>query len=130
MPKQKTILVVEDDDNIREIILKTLEMGKYQSLVAKNGKEGVEVALEKHPDLILLDLLMPVMGGMEAFKQIRKDTWGETVPVVILTNLNATNEDLVEDIVTLKPAFYLIKSDWRVNTVIQKIEEILAKAKK
>ncbi len=130
MAKEKTILVVEDDENIREIILTTLKMGNFNSIVAVNGKEGVQMALEKHPDLILLDLLMPVMGGMEALKQIREDKWGATVPVVILTNLSATNEDLVADIVTLKPAHYLIKSDWRVATVIQKINEILAKAGK
>ncbi|MBX4200495.1 response regulator [Candidatus Parcubacteria bacterium] len=130
MAKQKTILVVEDDENIREIVLTTLKLGKFHSIVAANGQEGVQLALEKHPDLILLDLLMPVMGGMEAFKRIREDKWGATVPVIILTNLNATNEDLVEDIVTLKPSHYLIKSDWRVATVIQKINEILEKAGK
>jgi DNA-binding response OmpR family regulator len=130
MPKEATILVVEDDDSIRDIIVTTLKMGKFNSITAVNGKEGVEMALAQHPDLILLDLLMPVMGGMEAFKEIRQDAWGATVPVIILTNLNATNEDLVEGIVTLKPAYYLIKTDWKVNNVLEKIREILAKSKK
>ena len=68
---------------------------------------------------------MPVMDGMTALKKIREDSWGEKVPVVILTNLSATNEQLVEDMVTHKPMHYLIKSDWKLHDVVKKIEEIL-----
>lgn len=75
--------------------------------------------------MILLDLLMPVMGGMEALKEIRKSKWGETVPVIILTNLSATDEKLVESMISERPAYYLIKSDWKIFDVVKKIKEIL-----
>lgn len=123
--KQKTILIVEDEISIRKVLFDVLEKHNFSIIVAENGKEGVTQALTKHPDLILLDLLMPVMDGMEAFKTIRQDAWGARVPVIILTNLNATDEKVVRDMVTERPAYYLIKSDWEINDVVKKIKEVL-----
>ena len=125
MKTQKTILVVEDEKPLREVIIDILQRNHFQALEAKNGVEGVEVALAVHPDLILLDLLMPEMDGMTALKKIRKDRWGAKVPVIILTNLSATNEHLVEAVVTDKPAYYLIKADWKIHDVVKKIREVL-----
>lgn len=123
--KQKTILVVEDEENLRNVIVDLLRIKKFMTLEAKNGQEAVEVALEKHPDLILLDLIMPVMDGMTALKKIREDSWGARVPVIILTNLNPTSESLVEDVVTHKPLHYLVKSDWKINDVIKEVRGAL-----
>ena len=123
---QKTILVVEDEKSLRDAIVDILHRKSFLSLEAENGKEGVESALKNHPDAILLDLLMPVMDGMTALKKIRQDAWGAHVPVIILTNLSANNEQLVEDVVTHKPMNYLIKSDWKLIDVVKKIEKVLA----
>lgn len=125
MKKQKTILVVEDEKSLREAIVDILKRKNFLPLEAKNGKEGVDLALSKHPELILLDLIMPEMDGMTALKKIRQDTWGEKVPIIILTNLSATSEKLVEDMVIHKPMHYLVKSDWKIHDVVDKIEEIL-----
>lgn len=122
---KKTILVVEDEKSLRDTIVDILRLNNFLTLEAENGKDGVELALAKHPELILLDLIMPEMDGMTAFKKIREDAWGATVPVIILTNLSATKEQLVEDMVTHKPMHYLIKSDWKIHDVVKKIEEIL-----
>lgn len=124
MKTQKTILVVEDERSLRSVIADILRVKNFLVLEAKNGREGVEIAFEKHPDLILLDLIMPEMDGMTALKKIRQDAWGKEVPVIILTNLSATNEQLVEDMVTHKPIQYLIKSDWKLNDVVKEIEKI------
>jgi CheY-like chemotaxis protein len=125
MKTQKTILVVEDEKSLREAIVDILKIKNFQTLEAKNGKEGVDLALGKHPDLILLDLIMPEMDGMTVLKNIRQDSWGKKVPVIILTNLSATSEQLIEDMVTHKPIHYLIKSDWKLHDVVEKIEKIL-----
>ncbi|HEY4515866.1 MAG TPA: response regulator [Candidatus Paceibacterota bacterium] len=125
METQKTILVVEDEKSLRDAVVDILRLKNLIPLEARNGKEGVEVAIGKHPDLILLDLIMPEMDGMTALKKIREDVWGEKVPVIILTNLSATKEQLVEDMVTHKPIHYLIKSDWKLHDVVEKIEKIL-----
>jgi len=121
----KTILIIEDEPALRKILSDLLQKNSFSILEAKDGKEGVTIALEKHPDLILLDLLMPVMNGMEALKKIRQDVWGEKVPVIILTNLSATDEKLVQDMVTERPLYYLIKSDWNINDVVKKVKEVL-----
>jgi DNA-binding response OmpR family regulator len=125
MKTQKTILIVEDEKNLRDAIVDVLDRKGFAALNAKNGKEGVELALSKHPDLILLDLIMPEMDGMTALKKIREDAWGARVPVIILTNVSATSEELIEDVVTHKPLNYLIKSDWKIHDVVKKIEEVL-----
>ena len=129
MKTQKTILVVEDEKSLREAFVDIFHLKKFLSLEAKDGQEGVELALSKHPDIILLDLLMPVMDGMTALKKIREDDWGKNVPVVILTNLSATNEQLVEDMITHKPMHYLIKSDWKLHDVVKEIEKMYAQQK-
>lgn len=126
MKTQKTILVVEDEKSLRDAIADILRLNNFIPLEAGDGKEGVEIALAKHPDLILLDLLMPVMDGVTALKKIREDTpFGANVPVIILTNLSANNEQLVEDVVTHKPMHYLIKSDWGIHNVVEKVKSIL-----
>ena len=125
MEKKKTILIIEDEKNIRESIVDVLRLNGFVTLEASNGQEGVDLALAKQPDLILLDLLMPVMDGMTAFKKIREDKWGKDVPVIILTNVSATEENLVKDMVEYKPEYYLVKSDWKIHDVVDKIKKML-----
>jgi len=121
MKTKHTILIIEDEKSLRGAIVDILRLKDFLSLEARNGREGVKLALENHPDLILLDLIMPEMDGMTALKKIREDMWGKKVPIIILTNLSATNEHPVDDEVT----HYLIKSDWKLHSIIKKLEEIL-----
>jgi len=130
MKMQKTILVIEDDKSLRAAVVDILRLKNFLPLEAADGKAGVEIALEKHPDLILLDLILPEVDGMTVLKKIREDAWGANVPVIVLTNLSATNEQLVEDMVTHKPINYLIKSDWKLHDVVKNIEKILGGVKK
>jgi len=75
MKKHKNILIIEDEKNLRTAIVDVLRAENFDTIEAKNGKDGVKMALKYHPDLILLDLLMPEMDGMTAFEKIRKDSW-------------------------------------------------------
>lgn len=122
---QKTILVVEDEKSLRDAIVDVLGRRGFVVIEAKNGKEGVALALAEHPDLILLDLIMPEMDGRTALKKIRADAWGRTVPIIILTNLSPTKEQLMEDMVTNTLLQYIIKSDRKIHDVVQEIEKIL-----
>jgi len=126
METKKTILVVEDEKSLRQAIVDSLKLKNYLCLEAGDGKEALDIALVKHPDLILLDLLLPVFNGMTVLKKIRKDQWGEQVPIIILTNLSATDVDLVEGMVKYKPTYYLVKSDWKIKDIIKKIQKILS----
>lgn len=125
MKKQKKILIVEDEKNLREALVDAFENRKFTSLQAENGKQALSVALSERPDLIILDLLMPEVDGMTAFQALRKNSWGAQVPVIILTNLNPTEQDLVQEVITTAPLFYLIKSDWKLRDIIDKAESAL-----
>jgi CheY-like chemotaxis protein len=76
----KTILVVEDNDNLRHLLSAQLELIGYSVLEAHNGQEALELFEKKHPDLILMDMSMPVLDGLTATRKIRER--GEHVPIV------------------------------------------------
>lgn len=122
---KKTILIVEDEQELRTILADTLKRSDFVALEAGNGKEGLKTALAKHPDLIILDLLMPIMGGVEVMKHLRADAWGKDVPVMILTNLSASDEQLVQEMVTHRPVCYIIKSSWDMKSIVAKVHETL-----
>lgn len=82
----KKILVVEDNEDTREILLYRLKsMGDYEVLLAANGREALDMATRSRPDLIIMDLKMPVMDGWEATKALRQTEWGKDLPVIALT---------------------------------------------
>lgn len=122
----KTILIVEDEEDLREALIDKLRREGFLPLGAKDGEEGLKLALKEHPDLILLDIVMPKMDGMTMMKKLREDNWGKNVSIILLTNLSAT-EEIVTGIVEDRPFYYLVKSDWKINDVIEKVKEVLEK---
>lgn len=92
--------------------------------VAKDGEDGLNQALANHPDLILLDILMPKMNGLATLKKLREDDWGKTVPVILLTNLDP-DDKAIDAVSEYDPSYYLIKSDNTPQDVLNKINEVL-----
>lgn len=82
----KTILVVDDDKLIREGLTALLKNAGQAVLEAATGKQGLALALEHKPVLIVTDVRMPQMTGLEMITELRKDDWGAKIPVIILTN--------------------------------------------
>lgn len=120
---QKIILIVEDDVALRNVLRDKLINEDFSVLVAIDGADGLKVALKNKPDLILLDIIMPGMDGVEMLRLLREDEWGEKVPVLLLTN-DSNPEHMLE---TLKynAVDYLTKSDWDLEGVIKKIQTVL-----
>lgn len=79
------VLVVEDDPEIREIVATKLELNGVEVLQAENGVDGLEVALRELPDLVILDLSMPRMNGIDLSRAIRADTKTASTPIIMLT---------------------------------------------
>ena len=78
---------MEDDNFVAEVYsTKLVEMG-YEVRIAQNGEEGLEDVEEDKPDLILLDIIMPVMGGIEMLEEIKKKEEWKNIPVILLTNV-------------------------------------------
>lgn len=121
--KKQTILIVEDDPSLLSALRDKLAREGFTILEAKNGEEGLAIALREHPHLVLLDIVMPKMSGMVMLHQMREDSWGKSVHVIMLTNLSDT-EDIaraMED-----EAFeYFVKTDVKIEDIIVKIKEKL-----
>jgi two-component system, cell cycle response regulator DivK len=80
-----TVLIVEDNEKNMKLARDVLQAKGYQTLEAVTGEEGVKLAGEKRPDLVLMDIQLPGINGIEAFKQIRADPRTRAIPVVALT---------------------------------------------
>lgn len=116
----KTILCVEDDAFIVQILTHQFEKEGFSVLTAKDGAEGLAIALRDHPDLILLDIILPVMDGLTMLKQIRGDPWGKKVPVVMLTNFS--DPDKIAKAKEYQVREYLLKIDMALPEVVQKVK--------
>ena len=119
----KTILIIEDEKPTRRILKDKLKSKKFNILEAQNGEEGLRISLEKHPDLILLDIVMPIMDGMTMLRRLRKDKWGKKAQVILLTNLSDTEK--IKDSTQQNVSDYLIKTNWKINDLIKKIKSKL-----
>lgn len=123
-----TILVVEDERPLRDALVDKLAADGFEVLSAENGQLGLDIALQDKPDVILLDLLMPKMNGMDTLKFIRAEgDWGKSVPVILLTNLSSADEDRLKDVVKYEPSYYLVKSDNSLQEVLAAIHSVLKK---
>lgn len=80
-----TVLVIEDEIHILELLRYNLEAAGYKVMASENGKEGLEKALEEKPDLVILDLMLPDMDGLEICKVLKKNEDTKNIPIIMLT---------------------------------------------
>lgn len=79
------VLIVEDNDKNMKLARDVLQAKGYQTIEAVTGEEGVKLARERKPDLVLMDIQLPGISGIEAFKQIRADASTKAIPIIALT---------------------------------------------
>jgi DNA-binding response OmpR family regulator len=125
MNMKKTILIIEDELPMLKALSDKFTLEGFEILEAKDGAEGLKVAISKKPDLIILDIFMPVMDGKVMFEKLRADEWGQTVPVVILTNLNPDDKTL-DKLMKNGPSYYFIKSKWKLEELVSKVKKELS----
>lgn len=121
----KKILIIEDEEAMLDAISEILSNQEFAALTARNGEEGLDTALKQHPDLILLDIFMPRMDGLVMLQKLRLDEWGKKVPVIILTNLNPNTNSVINSVLQNEPAYYLVKSDVKLEGIVDKVKEVL-----
>ena len=117
------IAIIEDDQVISQMYRMKFEADGFEVQVADNGRDGVLLAEQMKPDLILMDLQMPEMGGAEALKKIRSEEWGKTVPVIILTNLG--EEEAPKNLHALGINSYIVKADLTPRQVVARVKTAL-----
>jgi len=121
---EATILVVEDEDDIRDLLAFTLAREGFAVLQADSGLAALEQARNKHPDLILLDLMLPGMDGLNVYKRLQREPSASGIPVIMLT---AKGEE-IDRIVGLEigAADYIVKP-FSLREVILRIRAVLGR---
>lgn len=108
--KDKRVLLVDDDPLLNRMYQTKLSKDGYQVDIARNGEEAIAHAKKNKPDIILLDLMMPKMSGVETLKLLKKDSQLKKVPVLILTNLEDRSGDK-KKAKQLGAVDYIVKSE-------------------
>ncbi|TRZ52599.1 response regulator [bacterium] len=121
--QDKKILVVEDDRVLRRVIIDNLKSEGFIALEAEDGVMGLAVAMAEHPDLMLVDIVMPKMDGIAMLEKLREDPWGKNAQVIMLTNLN--DAEKVSYAAQKGVNEYLVKADWDIAGIIEKVKDKL-----
>jgi|SRR3989344_5992394 len=124
--KKNKILIVEDEADLRNAYSEALSSKECEVITAANGQEGLEAARKNAPDLILLDILMPVMDGLAMLQKLRQgDEHLKKVPVILLTNLSANSEDVIKKVAETEPVYYIVKTSFSLKQIVDKVKEFL-----
>lgn len=118
------ILIVEDDPLMSRMYEKIFTFEKYDVSLANNGEDGLEKVRKDKPNLILLDVMMPKMNGLEVLKKLKEDPDLKAIPVVMLTNL--AGEKDAETAMSQGAVKYIVKSEYEPKQVADMVKEILA----
>ncbi len=119
----KKILFIEDEPALQKTLGSVLENIGFTVIPAFDGEAAVTLAKKELPDLILLDLILPKKDGFQVLEEIKKDEATKHIPVIILSNLESTNE--IERAIELGATTYLIKTNYRLDEVIDKVKNII-----
>lgn len=126
---KKVALIVDDEKEWRDMVARQLHACGFSIIEATNGAEGLRKALIDHPDILILDVVMPEMDGLEMLEKLREDTWGRRAPVILLTHYD-TDTEKIKKIIHTHPAHYIMKKDWDRETILEKINVLLADAER
>jgi len=116
----KKILFIEDEQTLQTTLGDRLKEKGYEVLSALDGEAGISLTKERRPDLILLDIILPLKNGFEVLKELKEDDDTKEIPVIILTNLESAEE--IERALDLGATTYLVKTNYSLDDVIGKIE--------
>lgn len=126
MPKkiQKRVLVVEDDKAYANIYRVKLQNEGFDIIMAMNGDEALMLAAAEIPDLILLDLIMPVTDGFQVLETIKSQQKLKKIPIVVFSNLS--QEEDIERVKKMGAAEYFIKANLSIHEMVSKVRAYLS----
>ena len=125
-PSKAKILVVDDEPNIVQTLKDRLEMNDYVVVTAENGDVGLKTAHDEQPDLVLLDVIMPILDGHEMLEKLREQEWGKEISVIMLTARSQTQD--IQRARACNIDDYIIKP-FDLSELLEKIENILERRK-
>jgi two-component system chemotaxis response regulator CheY len=124
----KKILVIDDDLTFQKTIRDTLESLGYAVVEAHDGVEGLKAVEAEKPNLILLDIVMPKLGGIEFLKILQKDKGGNPFPILITSNFSGIGK--IDEGLELGIRGYIIKSNESLKTIVSNVELLIGEADK
>ena len=119
----KKILLIEDEELIITLLQRKLEKEGYKVFVARDGVEGMEKVRKETPDIVLLDIVMPRMGGLEVLEELRRDKKLRSIPVIVISNSGQPVE--LDRAKKLGARDWLIKTEFDPKEVISKVKNQL-----
>ena len=119
------VLLIEDDPILLKMYTKKFEIDGFNLATAQNGAEGVEKMKSFQPNLVLMDIMMPKMSGLEAMDKAKADPAIKNIPILVLTNLSTTDD--AQTAVKKGAVGFLVKSDVTPSQILTKAKEILSK---
>lgn len=123
-PEQPTVLIVDDERDLREALATALGYEGFTTYTAEDGEQGLALALEKKPDLIFLDVIMPKIDGTKMLKLLREDSWGQSARVVVMTALDTMSN--AADALEHGATEYVAKSTVTLGTLVEKAKRHLS----
>lgn len=123
--KGTRILLIEDEPALRDIYGTKLEIEGFETYTAQDGVEGLDMAIQKQPHLILLDLILPIKDGFDVLKDLKANPRTQQIPVIILSNLGQPYE--VKRGLALGAEDFLTKANLTPAKVAEEIRRVLAK---
>ncbi len=124
--KEKTILLIEDSKSTRLTYRKAFEDAGYQVLEAENGTQGWEKVQHYNPDLVVLDLILPDMHGLEVLQKIRINKFTTDIPVLVLTDVKEAEE--VQKTMDFGASYYAYKGSVTPEKIVKIINKLLRKS--
>ncbi len=122
------IVIVEDEEALSKVLAEKFSKNGFETSVAKNGGEAIDVIRKNMPDIIALDLLLPRKNGLKILEEIKADPELKPIPVIVLSNLGE-DED-IKTALRLGAEDYLVKSQHPINEVVEKFKmRLLSKSK-
>jgi len=119
-----TVLIIEDDPLVSRMYQTVFEFEGLDVEMARNGEEGLEKLRKNKPRMILLDVMMPKMSGIEVLEELKSNPKTKNIPVVVLTNLSGDKD--AEKALELGAVKFIVKSKNRPKQIVAQIKEILA----
>lgn len=118
------ILIVDDDPHHGDMYQTKFQNNGYTVDIAPDGVQGLLKIYQNRPDIILLDVLMPKVNGLDFLAKLKSNAKTNTIPVILLTNINGSEEDVQKGL-HLGAVAYLVKSKYTPMEILEKVVEIL-----
>lgn len=123
MAESSRILIIEDEGDLLAALEREFRHAGMEVFTAQNGVDGLEMALQYQPKVILLDLLLPRIAGMDMLRKLRSYDWGRSVQVVVLTNFE--DPSLIHEANELDVAYYLVKANYKLADIVSVVQRLL-----